>query len=196
MSNNKEELFEPMIFEDQQKKENKELVRPMEFDVRTKSVEEKLFIILYVLEEDNLEKIYQNCYSICQGRTEAYSDIKSKLISGLNINVHKSKIITETKQTESETGDRKYYLIPLDECLSVYSFCISVSDFYSDDEFNIDDYVSEDDDSADTDKIIQQQKNSYSVLEELDSEYRKLLEQSIKRENFLRELGKDDGINV
>lgn len=131
------ELIDPMIPIDQPKKA---LVNPMIFDARTKSPEEKIFIILYLTEEDEVDDEHRHIYSVCYGRTEAYNNIKNKLISGLNIDIHRSIVITETKQTETSTGDKKYYMVPFDECLTVYSFCNQVSGFYSDDEFEIEDY--------------------------------------------------------
>lgn len=166
-----------------------QLQKAMDFDVKTKSIEDKIYIILYKLTE-NEDDIYNHIYSVCAGRTEAYNDIKNKLISGVDIDLHKSLIITETKQTETNTGDRKYYLIPLNECISVYAFCIQVAEFYSDDDFNIEEYNNtlidnEIDDSP-------QQQESESIIprqlsqEELD--YKKMLEASIQRDKFLDSL--------
>lgn len=166
-----------------------QLQKAMDFDVKTKSIEDKIYIILYKLTE-NEDDIYNHIYSVCAGRTEAYTDIKNKLISGVDIDLHKSLIITETKQTETNTGDRKYYLIPLNECISVYAFCIQVAEFYSDDDFNIEEYNNtlidnEIDDSP-------QQQESESIIprqlsqEELD--YKKMLEASIQRDKFLDSL--------
>ena len=131
--NKPRELIEPMIFNDDKVDKNKGLIHPMEFDVRTKSIEEKIYIILYKIIDSNNEDEYNNIYSICLGRTDAYNDIKNKLLSGEEIDIHKSKIITETKQTETESGDRKYYLVAYEDCISVYSFMISIQDYYSDD---------------------------------------------------------------
>lgn len=113
-------------------------------DIYTKSVEEKIYIILYKIIDESIEEEYRNIYSLCVGRTEVYNDIINKLTSGLDIDVNRSRIITETKQTESSTGNRKYYMLPYNECISVYAFCIQVKEFFDNIEFNIDDYVTTD----------------------------------------------------
>ena len=180
MEENKK-FIEPMIFDNpEQINGNKQLIKLMDFDVRTKSVEEKVYIILYkVYEEDET----RNEYSVCYGRTEAYNDIKNKLISGLDLDLYKSKIITETKQTETSSGDRKYFMIPYDECISIYSFCVSVRGYYSDDEFDIDDYT----DGLEPEEINvpSEFEGRPTYLSPEQQEYRKLLEASMKRDKFL-----------
>lgn len=187
-------LIEPMIFDnpDNVAQNNKGLQKGMDFDVRTKSFEEKIYIILYRLEGDNLEEYQKNCFSLCIGRTNAYSDIKEKLISGLDIDIHRSKIITETKQTETATGDTKYYMLPYDECISVYAFCISVADYYSDDDFNIEEYNNSEIPEADDITKLP----GYLSPEQL--EYRKMLEASFNRDKFLNDLknSNNSGVNI
>lgn len=187
--NDENKLIEPIIFntETNSSQPYTVLQKAMDFDVRNKSFEEKLFIILYVIEGDNLEDYQKNSFSLCIGRTNTRNDIKNKLISGLDIDIHKSKIITETKQTESETGDRKYYLIPYDECISIYSFFISTSDFYSDDDFDIEEYnnteIPAEEDLA--------KLPGYLTADQL--EYRKMLEASFNRDRLLNTLKQEDG---
>lgn len=159
-----------------------ELIKPMDFDVRTKSVEEKLYIVLYRLDGDDLEEYQKQCFSICIGRTNTLNDIKEKLISGLDIDVHRSIIITETKQTETESGDRKYFLLPYDECISLYSFCVSLKEYYSDDSFDIEDYNNtEVPEKDDIEKLP-----GYLTAEQL--EFKKMLTASFKRDKFLNEM--------
>lgn len=194
-------FIEPFIFDNE--KDRKEfgfgidekkqgLMRPMEFDVRTKSVEEKNYIILYVVDwdsnGDSQDEILTRIYSLCVGRTDAYNDIKNKLISGVPIDIHRSKVITETKQTETESGDRKYYLLPYEECISVYSFCTSVKDYYSFDPFDIEDY--NDSEVPETSNEFENNPN-YLTAEQLD--YRKMLEASMHRDKMFRAM-KDEGI--
>lgn len=185
-------FIEPFVFDNEKDRhefgfgidEKKQgLMRPMEFDVRTKSVEEKNYIILYVVDWDsNLDEhdeMLTRIYSLCVGRTEAYNDIKNKLVSGVPIDIHRSKVITETKQTESESGDRKYYLIPYEECISVYSFCTSVKEYYSFDPFDIEDY----NDSEVPDNPNEFENNPhYLTAEQLD--YKKMLEASMHRDKM------------
>lgn len=165
---------------------NTNLQKGMDFDVRPKSPEEKLFIILYVLNEDEEDELRNHCFSLCIGRTEAYNDIKNKLISGLDIDIHLSKIITETKQTETESGDRKYYLLPYEECISIYSFFISTSEYYSEDDFDIEEYNN----TSVPDQNELEKNPNYINKEELD--YLKMIESSMSIDNFLNSIGNTD----
>lgn len=170
------------------------LIKPMEFDVRTKNFEEKVYIILYKIDDDDLDDIYKSCYSLCIGRTEAYNDIKNKLISGVSIDIHKSKIITETKQTESSTGDRKYYLLPYEECISVYSFCTTAKSYYSDDEFDIENY-----NSSEVPEDYNELSESPNYLSPEQVEYRNMLEAANNRKKMFQDFtnnGSLDGGNI
>ena len=185
------ELIEPMIFDEPKKPEQKELINPMQFDVREKSHEEKMYIILYKINDDDIEDYQENIYAICIGRTEAYNDIKNKLVSGLSVDVHRSIIITETKQKEASTGDGKYFLLPLDECMSVYAFCIAVGQFFDLDEFNIEDYNNTD--------VPEDEKKPMIPLKltKEQEDYQKMLYASIERDKFLNALHAElDGKNV
>lgn len=153
------------------------------FEAKEKSFEEKLYLILYVINNDAEDDISSRSFSVCIGRTMAYSDIKEKLISGIDIDIHRSKVITETKQTETSTGGHKYYLMPYDECISVYAFITSVSTFYSDDEFDIEDY--NDGDIPEDNSI---KERSYMTREQI--EYRNMLEESISRRQFISDMRK------
>ena len=119
MSNEDKKLVQPIIFNDEntsKQDENAKLIRPIIFDAPTKDVEEKTYIILYNIDpEDDMDEIDSRIFSVCIGRTDAYFDIKEKLTSGLGVNIYTSKVITETKQTETESGDTKYYLLPYDD---------------------------------------------------------------------------------
>lgn len=167
------------------------LINPMEFDVKTKSFEEKIYIILYRLNhEDDVEEAYSRIFSVCIGRTETFQDIKNKLTSGIPVDVHRSKIITETKQTESSSGDKKYYLMAYEDAVSVYDFCKHVESYYSDDEFDIEEYNLTD--IPEPDEELREHKG-FLTPEQL--EYKKMLEASIKRDKFIvsmrHELGFD-----
>ena len=152
------------------------LIRPIEYDAKAKSPEEKIYIILYKLNHDDYDEAYTQIFNICIGRTEAYSDIKSKLESGMDIDVHVSKIITETKQTETASGDKKYYLLPYDDCISIYSFCKSVENYYSDDEFDIEEYNNTS--VPEVDEILSKSKMYLTAEQE---SYKRMLEVANKR---------------
>ena len=187
MEEEKKELIEPMIFNDDKVDKNKGLIHPMEFDVRTKSIEEKIYIILYKIIDSNNEDEYNNIYSICLGRTDAYNDIKNKLLSGEEIDIHKSKIITETKQTETESGDRKYYLVAYEDCISVYSFMISIQDYYSDDNFDIEEYNEDGIPEHEYNEL--EFKPHYLTPEQI--EYRNMLEASLKRDKLFLQIKRE-----
>lgn len=176
MSLEEKQFIEPIIFndEDKNKNENNGLVRPIIFDAPTKDVEEKIYIILYNIEpEDNMDEIYNKIFSVCIGRTDAYFDIKDKLTSGLGINIYTSKVITETKQTETESGDTKYYLLPYEESVNIFAFCTAIQSFYGDDGFDINDYIhngsSEDKDDIETNVffLTPEQKAYRAMLDEV-----------------------------
>ena len=142
MSIENSNFMEPIIFNDDKSEKDDGLIRPIIFDAPTKDVEEKVYIILYNIEPDeDMDEIYSRIFSICIGRTNAYFDIKEKLMSGLGINIYTSKVITETKQTETESGDTKYYLLPYEECVNIFAFCTAIQGFYSNDDFDINDYT-------------------------------------------------------
>lgn len=158
--------------------EDKQYIQGLNIDTPTKSFEDKTFIILYKINDDS-ENGTQNIYTVCTGRTDAYLDIKNRLISGEDINIHKSVVITETKQTETSSGNRKYYLIPLNECLSVYSFCTSVREYYSNDTFDIEDY--------NNDEIQETPVEQVQLTKEQES-YKRMLMAAIKQDKFVNSL--------
>lgn len=179
----KKKLVEPIIFDDSSTglSQNKNLVSPITFAVRTKSFEEKIYIILYRLnecEDETMSKIFE----ICVGRTETYQDIKNKFLSGMSIDVHRSKIITETKQTETSSGDEKYYMTDYEDCISLYSFCKKVEEYYNDEEFSIEDF-------NDTDVPEENELESHPMyLTKEQQEYRDMLLSSMRRDKFINEM--------
>lgn len=189
-------LIEAMVFDEPEQttssqSEQGQLQKAMDFDVKTKSIEEKIYIILYKLTE-NEDDVYNQIFSICVGRTEAYGDIKNKLISGLDIDLHRSIVITETKQTETRSGDRKYFLLPLNECISVYAFCIQVAEFYSDDNFNIEDYNNTlIDNESSISSPIEQSSIIPRQLSQEELDYKKMLDASMQRDKFLDSLRRE-----
>lgn len=142
---NDKKLIDPIIFENN-KKNTEEVINPIVFDVPTKSFEDKIYLVLSV--EDSNDCMFDGQFKICNGRTECYRYIQSLIETfGENYDVHESKVITETKQTETNTGNTKYYMIDLYDSVSVYAFCKSVEGYYNDFNFNIDDYFSPPDNS-------------------------------------------------
>lgn len=116
---------------------------PIVFDVPTKSFEDKKYIVL--INQESNDELFDGQYKICNGRTECYRYIQTLIESfGDEIDAHNSKVITETKQVEADTGNSKYYMINLDDAISVYAFCKSVEGYYKGTvyEFSIDDVIS------------------------------------------------------
>lgn len=136
-------LIDPMEFDKDSPyyvEPEKKLINPLVVDALTKSVEDKIFIVLLKYDEgDGNDDLFDGQYHICTGRTETYRYIE-KLVQafGTDINAHESKVITETKQTETESGEKKYYLIDYDDAISVYTFCKAVEENYEG--FRIDDF--------------------------------------------------------
>lgn len=128
--------IDPMSFEE---KTPQKATNPMIFDVPTKSVEQKVYIVLLYGESN--DELFDGQFKICHGRTECFRYIERLCQSfGNDFDPFESKVITETKQTETKTENTKYYLINLDEAVSVYSFCKTVEGFYGDNDFKIDDW--------------------------------------------------------
>ena len=158
----------------------KTIERGMTFIAREKSTEEKIYIILYRLNDsEDTDDVTSKTFEVCIGRTAAYMDIKTKLQSGLDIDIHRSYVMTETRQTETSTGDIKYYMIPYEDCISVYSFCVSVSEFFNSDEFDIEEYS--DGDVTENGKF----GDTVHIMSADQIEYRNMLEESLGREKFI-----------
>ena len=153
-----------------------------------KNHEEKIFIILYYIEDDDIGTNFNTIFSICIGRTNAYIDIKEKLRSGLGINIFKSKIITETKQTETLSGSPKYYLIPLEDCINIYEFCSKIKALDPNDDFDIEYYNFEDDPEETT-------KKEKNFLTEEQLEYQAMLSDSLSRKKFYMNNGINNNTN-
>lgn len=135
---------DPMIFDKKSpyyEKPKGQPVDPMNFDVPAKSIEEKTYII-FVVGNDLLEDdMFDGFYKVCEGRTKAYRFIQHLIESyGDDIDPHQSKVITQTIQTETDSGDTKYYMIDYDSAISVYAFCKTVEVYYGDTAFDIDTY--------------------------------------------------------
>ena len=170
-------FIQPMV-SIEQSTANNGLIRPMQFEAKEKSFEEKIYILFYTISNIDEDDPASKTFSICIGRTMAYSDIKNKLQSGLEIDVHRSYVMTETKQTETKTGDIKYFMVPYEECMSVYAFCTSIGSFYSD-EFDIEDYADGDIPEDNRSGIVN------TVLSSEQIEYRNMLEEAIGRDRFI-----------
>lgn len=155
-------------------KKNNNLKKVMDFTVPPKSYEEKTYIILYKICGSSVDDC-DGLFDIEIGRTNTYETIKSHLISGMDIDIHSSKIITETK-LKDKNNDDKYFLIPFDECISIYAFFNSVSSYY-DDEFDIEDY------------------NNLKTDNDSDEELERSKEQKEYEEDIMKSL-KDDKFSV
>lgn len=172
--------IDPMTPVDNRTIPQKTIERGMTFIAREKSTEEKVYIILYRLNDsEDTDDITSKTFEVCIGRTAAYADIKTKLQSGLDIDVHRSYVMTETRQTETSTGDIKYYMIPYEDCISVYSFCISVAEFFDSDEFDIEEYSCGD--VPEAGKF----EDTVHFMSADQIQYRKMLEESLSREKFI-----------
>ena len=156
-------LKEPIIFDKDQK--DKKLINPMVFEAPTKSYEDKTYIIFIKIDSD--ESYFDGRFKIVNGRTACYRTIDKFLeMYGSDFNVYKSKVLTETKQTETDTGNTKYYFLPFEEAVSVYTFCKSLESFYGDTAFDIDYYAADcspEDDDIEEDYNIKVNKKPREV---------------------------------
>ena len=168
-------------------KKNNNLKKVMDFTVPPKSYEEKTYIILYKICGSSVDDC-DGLFDIEIGRTNTYETIKSHLISGMDIDIHSSKIITETK-LKDRNNDDKYFLIPFDECISIYAFFNSVSSYY-DDEFDIEDFNNLKTDN-DSDEELERSKEQ--------KEYEEDIMKSLKEDKFsvsFMNTKSSNGINV
>ena len=123
------ELYNPLEID------NKELIDPLlPPDDPDKSYEEKIYIILWYMNDDSSD--YGSHFKICVGRTSTYDFIKANID---DIDIHESVILTETKQTETKTGSQKYYMTNINKAITAYQFMKKIQDKYKDD-FDIEDY--------------------------------------------------------
>lgn len=117
------------------------LIKPMIYEAPTKGPEEKEYIILYFIDGDS---DYHQLFDKVIGRTNAYMAIASKAqMFGDTLDVGKSIVITETKQTITETQDIAYFLIHPNDALNIYDFCNHAYNFMPQEirrEFSIGDY--------------------------------------------------------
>lgn len=122
--------------------QGKKAESPIAFNIPTKSFEDKKYIVL--INQESNDELFNGQYKICNGRTECFRYIHTLIEAfGDEIDAHNSKVITETKQIEADTGNNKYYLINLEDSVSVYAFCKSVEEYYKGTiyEFSIDDVI-------------------------------------------------------
>lgn len=197
-------LIDPMVFDDDKKKSK--LINPMIIDVPTKSFEDKVYIALIVLE--GTDTFFDGQYKVCMGRTECYRYLEKLFETyGSDVNPYKSKIITETKQTETETMNTKYYLMPYGEIISVYAFCKSVEDYYGKTAFDIDLYASEVEEDEDEeeeiesspalnniDLIVNRQAALTGISAKQLNELRNTTTDNVS--NLFGHLQDDDGVNI
>lgn len=196
----KKKLIDPLEYEKSAPNngENK-LINPMIFDVPTKSPEEKIFLVLVYIESN--DELVDGSFKICYGRTGCYRYIQSLIEAyGTDVDVHQSKVITETKQTETETGDSKYYFINYLDALSIYSFCKAVESNYAEDGFSIDNYFSPP--ASDTDGITSEihkfnrQAELAAIYSTEDPEMAKVMLEAFNERHIVNVLDSSNGESV
>lgn len=160
------------------------LIKLMDFDVPTKDFEEKTYIVLYKITDSDVDG-FNGVYDVYTGRSQTYESIKNHLISGVDIDIHASKIITEIKLDDG-TGDKKYFMIPFTECISIYAFFNSVKSYYND-EFDIEDY---NDSALDTDERNNKMNKSREQIE-----YEEMIYESLKQDKFSISLKNDNKVD-
>lgn len=132
------QLTKPMRFFDEDEVPSKrKLKKPMIFRDDTKDFEKKKYIILYILLDE--DEYSCNRFKVCTGRTETYSFIREILEEFDSIDIMESLIITETKQIDINTNEEAYFMLNLDNAISIYRFCKHVEEYYNDG-FDIEEY--------------------------------------------------------
>lgn len=103
-------------------------------DEPDKGFEEKKYLVLWVMNDDSSE--YGNHFFIGTGRTETYYFLRDNIS---DIDIHNSYILVETKQTETKSNVRRWYMTSIDKAITVYQFLKKVQDNYHDG-FDVEDY--------------------------------------------------------
>lgn len=157
----------------------KKPIRPAIFEAPIKSFEAKIYIVFVAIDTD--DDLSDGNFKICNGRTECYRFIENLLESyGDAVDIHKSIIMTETRQTETETGDIKYYMIDIPECVSMYSFCKSVESYYGNLGFDIEEYnINYTKDGIENNKLVDPDPDNESIYGTF-SEFMKLRDSTLK----------------
>lgn len=115
-------------------------------DEPDKGFEEKKYLVLWVNNNDSSED--GNHFFIGTGRSETYYFIRDNISE---IDIHNSYVLVETKQTETKSKVRRWYMTSIDKAITVFAFMKKVQDNYND-KFDIEDYdyAYEDDDETST----------------------------------------------
>lgn len=176
--------IDPVIFEPDaplapKEEPKKKPIRPAIFEAPVKSFEDKIYIVFIASgREDDLT---DGDFKVCRGRTDCYRFIETLLESyGDEVDIHKSVVMTETRQTETDTKDIKYYMIDLPDCVSMYAFCKSVENYYGEYGFDIESYnkgYSQED--IEDNKIIDPDPDKEALYGSF-TEFLKLRDQNIK----------------
>lgn len=103
-------------------------------DEPDKGFEEKKYLVLWVMNDDSSE--YGNHFFIGTGRTETYYFLRDNIS---DIDVHNSYVLVETKQTETKSQVRRWYMTSIDKAITVYQFLKKVQENYHDG-FDVEDY--------------------------------------------------------
>ena len=103
-------------------------------DEPDKGFEEKKYLVLWVMNDDSSE--YGNHFFIGTGRTETYYFLRDNITE---IDIHNSYVLVETKQTETKSKVRRWYMTSIDKAITVYQFLKKIQDNYND-KFDVEDY--------------------------------------------------------
>jgi len=116
---------------------DRNLINPMEFltdeeksktqfKSLLKSPEEKIYIILSVIDED----FNSGVFDVCIGRTECYRKLSWLLETYPEYDVDKSIILVESRGINLKTNTEEYFMNNYNGAASVYSFCKQVEQYY------------------------------------------------------------------
>lgn len=152
-------LIEAAIAEEKKKEtpvESSKLISPVAFNEKTKDFEEKVYLVLLYTESDSADPVKE--FEICTGRTNCYRYLQDVIIdaaeNGYIIYLKRSLVITETMVKNADSGESKYYMLPITASMNVYDFCKKMESIYKADDFDIDAYLAEFDNEEDRDENI------------------------------------------
>lgn len=128
----KEELINPLIFEETKKED---LIKPLVFEEK-KGPEDRIYLLLYYFVDDNGDE--SKTFEFIKGRTEVRERIIADLAVG-DVDIHRSRVLVEKA--------------PLEDSLTLYAFMKLIEVYFEDKPFDIEAYNIGDVDEDELEKL-------------------------------------------
>lgn len=98
----------------------KKMISPITYDAPEKNPEEKEYIILYYVQMDD---DVSQCFSRVTGRIETFRNIAQMLLYyEEDVDINKSVVLVETKQTQTKTGNEIYFITHPNDSFTIKNF--------------------------------------------------------------------------